>query len=374
MSQHATPTATAAATADWSIDLHDVTKVYKRKVRALDQIEMQVGRGEIFGLLGPNGAGKSTLVKIMLTIVRPTHAQGNVLGHRLGHRRTLTRVGYLPEDHRFPPHLTGRQVLTYYGALGGVSTRRERRKRADRLLGLVAMERWADRPVREYSKGMLQRVGLAQALMNDPDLVILDEPTDGVDPVGRREIREVLRQIRDEGRTIFLNSHLLSEVEMLCSRVAILVQGTVRTIGSIDDLTRDSQRFEVEIVASRMPEWVAREFPAVSLLRASDTPPVARPSGDAPPPGEAHATVDANATTAGTLTLSWPSATVEGVQPLIDRLRQSGVAIRRVQPRADTLEDLFIRLVADDQPGAADHRRGNGSAKATPVAAAPPTS
>lgn len=381
-----TPT---TSTGDWCIDLHDVSKVYKGKVRALNGIAMQVGRGEIFGLLGPNGAGKSTLVKIIMTIVNPSQAKGTVLGHRLGHRSTLARVGYLPEDHRFPAYLTGRQVLHYYGALAGVGSVKERRRRSSRLLDLVAMERWADRPVRQYSKGMMQRIGLAQALMNDPDLVLLDEPTDGVDPVGRREIREMLRQIRDEGRTIFLNSHLLSEVEMLCSRVAILVQGTVRTIGSIHDLTRDSRRIEIEISAKQAPAWLAGEFPQVTLRTiAGAAPPVTVSAGGhgspATPPipttrapaadsvaGE-HRAATADGPTG--LVLVWTGATTTEVQPLIDRLRGSGIEIRRVQPLADTLEDLFVSMVQNDDPGAgagpSRRRRSGGAGKVEPVRAA----
>ncbi|MBT8484794.1 MAG: ABC transporter ATP-binding protein, partial [Phycisphaerae bacterium] len=210
----------------YAIDLHRVEKTYRGKVRALRGIEMQVHRGEIFGLLGPNGAGKSTLVKIMMTVVRANRATGTILGRPIGHKPTLGRVGYLPEHHRMPPYLTGHQVLDFYAALAGVP-RSERRPRARRLLGLVGMEEWADKKLGSYSKGMLQRLGLAQTLMNDPDLVVLDEPTDGVDPVGRRDIRDVLLELRGEGKTVFLNSHLLSELEMVCDRVAILVQGAV---------------------------------------------------------------------------------------------------------------------------------------------------
>src|SRR5690606_5507474 len=150
-------------------------------------IQMQVYPGEVFGLLGPNGAGKSTLVKIMMTVVRPTHVTGTMLGHSIGHKPTLARVGYLPEHHRMPQYLTGRQVLDFYGALAQVD-RRTRRSREAELLATVGMSDWDDKRISSYSAGMLQRVGLAQALINDPELVVLDEPTDGVGPVGRREI------------------------------------------------------------------------------------------------------------------------------------------------------------------------------------------
>src|SRR5690348_1644152 len=170
---------------------------------------MKVNRGEIFGLLGPNGAGKSTLVKIMTTIVRPTHAEGTILGNPIGHKPTLEKVGYLPENHRFPRYLTGRQTMEFFGALAKVD-RPAARKRADELLATVGMRDWADKKISTYSKGMMQRIGIGQALMSNPDLVVLDEPTDGVDPVGRRDIRDVLSNLRQQGKTVFVNSHLLS--------------------------------------------------------------------------------------------------------------------------------------------------------------------
>src|SRR5271155_3782830 len=178
-----------------AIDLSHVTKIYRRRVHALQDISLSVNRGEVFGLLGPNGAGKSTLIKIMMTVVRPTNAEGTILGHDVGHKPTLARVGYLPEHHRFPRYLTGRQTLEFFAALSGVD-RPTRKRRSAELVEAVGMTAWADRKVADYSKGMMQRIGLAQALVNDPDLVLLDEPTDGVDPVGRRDIRDVLTRMR----------------------------------------------------------------------------------------------------------------------------------------------------------------------------------
>src|SRR2546423_2889085 len=162
----------------FAIDLTHVEKIYRGRVQALRGIEMTVRRGEIFGLLGPNGAGKSTLVKIMMTVVKPTRAQGTLLGQRVGHKATLARVGYLPENHRFPRYLTGRQTLHFFAALSKVD-RATRKRRAGELLETVGMAADADRKISTYSKGMMQRIGLAQSLVNDPDLVVLDEPTDG---------------------------------------------------------------------------------------------------------------------------------------------------------------------------------------------------
>ena len=307
---------------EYAIDLHHVEKVYKGKVHALRGIEMRVHRGEIFGLLGPNGAGKTTLVKIMMTVVRPTKARGTVLGQRIGHKPTLARVGYLPEHHRFPSYLTGRQVLEFYAALAKVD-RKTRKKRASSLLDLVGMKEWADKKIGSYSKGMMQRVGLAQALMNDPDLIVLDEPTDGVDPVGRREIRDVLLQLKEQKKTIFLNSHLLSELEMVCDRVAILVQGNVATQGTIEDLTAESQRYEIVIEGSA-PQWTG-EFDDLRSESRSD----------------------------GQTLLVRRGSDPTQIQAIIDRLRNDGRTILSIKPVRESLEDLFMRAVTDPRTGKA---------------------
>ncbi len=316
----------------FAIDLHHVEKIYKGKVHALRGIEMRVHHGEIFGLLGPNGAGKTTLVKIMMTVVRPTKARGTVLGRPIGHKPTLARVGYLPEHHRFPQYLTGRQVLEFYAALAKVD-RKTRRKRSLSLLDLVGMKEWGNKKIATYSKGMMQRVGLAQALMNDPDLIVLDEPTDGVDPVGRRDIRDVLVKLKAKGKTVFLNSHLLSELEMVCDRVAILVQGNVATQGTIEDLTAESQRYEIEIDGGT-PTWL-NEF---ADLRAE--------SGSS-----------------GRTVLILRGSDPSKVQPIIDRLRSTNQTIHSIKPVRESLEDLFMRAVTNPEtgeifaPGAASSRK-----------------
>ena len=316
---------------EFAIDLHHVEKIYRGKVHALRGIAMQVHKGEIFGLLGPNGAGKSTLVKIMMTVVRPTRATGSILGKPVGHKPTLARVGYLPEHHRFPRYLTGTQVMTHYGALAGVD-RATCKRRADELLDMVGMSAWRDKKISTYSKGMMQRVGLAQALVNDPDLIVLDEPTDGVDPVGRREIRECLVALRDRGKTIMLNSHLLSEVETVCDRVSILVQGNVAMQGTLEELTKDSRRYEI-VISGPPPEWVA-----------------------------ANAELNAKPTNNGQTTIVLRSAEPVDAQPVIDRLRHDQRVICAVRPIRENLEDLFMRAVTDPATGAARK----------PGAAAPP--
>jgi ABC-2 type transport system ATP-binding protein len=312
-----------------------VAKVYKGRIHALRGIDMKVNRGEIFGLLGPNGAGKSTLVKIMTTIVRPTHAEGTILDNPIGHKPTLGRVGYLPENHRFPRYLTGRQTIEFFAALSNVD-RPTRKKRADELLDLVGMRESADRDLSTYSKGMAQRIGLAQAMANDPDLIILDEPTDGVDPVGRRDIRNVLLRLRDQGKTIFINSHLLSELEMISDRVAILVQGQVARHGTINELTITDQRYEIEVAshddAAQLRQRIIQSLPAIF-----------------PAP---HSTMDLVGTLAAghKITLRTPVLSISTTDPahiqeLLDSLRRGGLVIRRIQQLRPSLEELFIGTV-----------------------------
>ena len=317
------------------IDLQGVEKRYGRKVHALKGVDLRVHGGEVFGLLGPNGAGKSTLVKCMLTVVRPTAASGTLLGSPIGHKPTLSRVGYLPEHARFPRHLTGRQVVSFYGAMAKMPSA-ERKKRTDELIDLVGATDYADRKVGGYSKGMQQRIGLAQAMVNDPDLVVLDEPTDGVDPVGRRDIREVLGQIRERGKTVFVNSHLLSELEVICDRVAILVKGKVAQQGRIDDLTLDQRYYQVTFDWTRenaKPEAVGQ---ALGLQMKVKDPGAKTP------------------VLRGTKDKVWfelfgPKLSI-GVErpadawPIIDKLRGAGLVIRGVQPMRPSLEDLFMQV------------------------------
>jgi ABC-2 type transport system ATP-binding protein len=334
-----------------AVDLHNVAKTYKRKVHALRGIEMQVHPGEIFGLLGPNGAGKSTLVKVMMTVVRPTHAGGTILGKPIGHKPTLSEIGYLPENHRFPPYLTGRQALEYYAALSGVR-RQARKARAREMLAMVDLSDWANAKVRTYSKGMQQRLGLAQAFMNDPTLVVLDEPTDGLDPVGRRKILEVLMTFRDSGKTIFLNSHLLGEVERVCDRLAILVQGEVVRQGTVDDLTSKGQRYEIRVHDEGRTD-LTQAIRAAVRCELNQTPP--EPGGGGPPP----LPVQTGALPTGhrvelegnLLRIATDDAV--DVQPVIDALRGQKLVIHSVNPVRKSLEDFFIETVSDSTPGAA---------------------
>lgn len=347
----------ASPSSDWAIDLTHVSKVYsagfrKQGVHALRGIDMRVRRGEVFGLLGPNGAGKSTLVKILMTVIRPTRADGTLLGRPVGHKATLAKVGYLPEHHRFPEYLTGEQVVDFYAAMCGMN-RQERRKRTPALLELVGMKDWAKTRVRGYSKGMRQRVGIAQALAADPDLVVLDEPTDGVDPVGRRDIREVLTRIKDEGRTVFLNSHLLSELEMLCDRVAILVQGTVASQGTIDELTVDQRRYEVEIdpAGESVEPLLRRVLPELASATPLNVEAGAVKAVQHVAWMGQLATGQKYAITPLGITIGTQDAAF--VQPMIDRLRAAGVTIKALRPIRPSLEDLFMQAVTDPTTGKA---------------------
>ncbi len=222
------------STADSVIDVVDLRKRYGR-VHALSGLTMTVRRGEIFGFLGPNGAGKTTTVKLLLGLARPSSGGGSLLGRPLGDREARRRVGYLPELFRFQPWLSAREVLALHADLVGLPSA-GRRAAFDGLLELVGLTERADASVGGFSKGMQQRLGIGVALVGDPELVILDEPTSALDPIGRIDVRGILRTARDRGAAVFLNSHLLSEVEQVCDRVAIVDRGVVVAEGTLADV------------------------------------------------------------------------------------------------------------------------------------------
>lgn len=299
--------------------------MYGGNTHALREVSLKVGAGEIFGLLGPNGAGKSTLVKVLLTVVKPSVARGEMLGQPIGDKKTLARVGYLPEQHRLAPYLTARQAVEFVAALSGVD-RATRKKRAAELLDRVGLSKWMDRRVNVFSKGMRQRAGLAAALVNDPQIIFLDEPTDGVDPVGRVEIRDLLIQMRREGRTVFLNSHLLGEAEQVCDRVAILVQGRVVKQGSMADLQKEGSRQELTV---RWGAASARPLP----FRGMNIAPTVNADGS-------HQYVFSDLETAA-------------AQPALDAARAVGGEIISLIPMRQRLEELFMKIVVDPTTGKA---------------------
>jgi ABC-2 type transport system ATP-binding protein len=236
-----------------AIETFELKKVYLRgfwmnqKVETLKNCSLTVYEGETFGLLGPNGAGKTTLLKILLGILRPSRGRGMVLGHPLGDRAVRERLGYLPENPYFYDYLTGWEFLQFTASLFQIGGR-EQRHRISELLDLVGIAKSAARnkPLKQYSKGMLQRIGMAQALINDPDLVFLDEPMSGLDPLGRYQMREIILSLQDQGKTIFFNSHILADVEKICDRVAILARGELICMGALPELLGTSDVYYVE--------------------------------------------------------------------------------------------------------------------------------
>ncbi len=293
------------------------TGLIRRKgFKALDGIDLEVGRGQIFGLLGPNGAGKTTMVKILLDLVRNFDGHAEVFGKPPSDPTTRRRIGYLPEAHRMPEYLTGWQVMLLFGMLAG-HPKREVEKRAAPILERVGMLKDCRRKVREYSKGMQQRLGLAQAMIHDPDLIFLDEPTDGVDPIGRAKIREMVVELRERGSTIFINSHLLNEVEMICDQVVIIHQGRILREGTIDELTPRTgiTHFEIRQTPEDLPELL---------------------SGLGSDLHQAGHRFE--------LSVSDPE-----LDETIDRLRRANYTITSISQRRLSLEESFIDLVKEDR-------------------------
>ncbi len=301
------------------IEVRSLVKHY-RNVHALQGVSITVNQGEIYGLLGQNGAGKTTLVKILLSIVKKTDGEALLLGESVGSVRARARVGYLPEDHRFPEYHTGVSALDLYASLSGVPSS-QRRTRIPEMLKLVGLEEAGKRKIRTFSKGMKQRLGLAQAMIHDPDVLFLDEPTDGVDPVGRKEIREVLMSLKARGKTIFLNSHLLSEVELISDRVGILELGKLRREDTVANMTVQKDIYELKLDGP---------FDALIADIGKRTSGVRRIGGGIEVDVESRAKLDA----------------------LIDFLRANQISIGGLLQKKQSLEDVFIQTVRDVKAGA----------------------
>lgn len=297
---------------DYAIQTHDLVKVFRtrwarREVRAVDGISFSVERGTTFGLLGPNGAGKTTCVKMMLASVYPTSGHATVFGLDSRELKARVPIGYLPENHRFPTYFTGAGMLDLYGSLSGMDDAR-RKRRIPALLELVGLDKWGDVRLGKYSKGMLQRVGLAQALLHEPKLLILDEPTDGVDPVGRIHIRQILQALEATGTTVFINSHQLAEVETFCRDVAILHQGRVALSGRVKDLTATKG---FRIVARGVPEALQTELAGTRE-------------------GES-------------VTIRVPA--LEDANAAVDKLRAAQCLVESLVQTSSTLEEVFVRTI-----------------------------
>jgi ABC-2 type transport system ATP-binding protein len=287
-----------------------------RPHRGLDGLTFEIPMGGVFGLLGPNGAGKSTTLKLLLNLLRPTAGTATVLGKPPGDVSAHRRLGFLPEHPTFYDHLTGAELVSYFAGLFGYSAA-DCRTRAGQVLdrvGLGTADR--QRPLRQYSKGMVQRVGIAQALVNDPELVIFDEPMSGLDPVGRRDVRELILQLRDEGRTVLFSSHILADAELLCSRVGILAKGRLVASGTLTELTASAGR-GWEVVAAGVSDAL------VNRLRGQ----VAKVT----PIGDGRYTFDLA-----------PAAAPE---PLIAELAAAGASLVSAAAIRTTLEDVFMERV-----------------------------
>jgi len=293
-----------------------------RPYLALDGLTMQVGLGEVFGFLGPNGAGKTTTLKLLMQLIYPTSGLAEILGKPVGDVGVKRRIGYLPEQPYFYDYLTAEELLHYFAAIFGYAPA-ERRTRAAALLDEVGIGAERRLPLRKFSKGMLQRVGIAQALINEPEVVFLDEPMSGLDPLGRREIRQLILRLRDRGCTVFFSSHVLADAETLCSRVAILAKGRLVAAGRLSEMLA----FEVrgwELVVSGLKDEV--------LTRAQQRHQVTR------------ATRLADGRYALELPLTPPP------ERTLAELVGQGAALVSLTPMRDTLEDFFVRQVSGAQP------------------------
>jgi ABC-2 type transport system ATP-binding protein len=227
-----------------------------RTKRVLHGVSFGVGRGEIFGFVGPNGAGKTTTLKVLMGLIRPSSGRASILGHDVSESAFREHIGFLPENPYFYSFLSAREILDFYARLCGL-TGQARAERIRMLLAWVGLEHAADSRLKTYSKGMLQRVGIAQALVHDPSVVFLDEPMSGLDPIGRKEIRDIILRLRGEGKTVFMNTHILSDVEMLCDRVAIIVQGRIEYLGRIEDFLAADEMMSDVLLSGLSPDAAA---------------------------------------------------------------------------------------------------------------------
>jgi ABC-2 type transport system ATP-binding protein len=306
----------------FALATHELTKDYaigfwrKRSHRALDRLTLEVARGEVFGFLGPNGAGKTTTLKLLMQLVFPTSGHAEILGRPIGDLSVKRRLGYLPESPYFYDYLSAEELLAYFAALFGYS-RADSRDRASQLLdeiGIAGERRW---PLRKFSKGMLQRVGIAQALINDPELIILDEPMSGLDPLGRRDVRALILRLRDQGRTVFFSSHVLGDAEALCSSVAILAHGRLVAAGSVTELTAQHQRGWELVMSGLAPATIERLGSHVRRATSLGS---------------------------GRFTLELPLAPPP--QQTISELTAAGGVLVSLNPIGETLEDVFVERVA----------------------------
>jgi ABC-2 type transport system ATP-binding protein len=311
-----------------AIRIEELTKDYaigfwrRHTYRALDRLTLEIERGEVFGFLGPNGAGKTTTLKLLMQLIYPTSGRAEILGRPVGDIEVRRRIGYLPENPSFYDYLTAEELLGYFGDLFGYSAS-ARRKRVSDLLDRVGIGAERRLQLRKFSKGMIQRVGIAQALLNDPEVVFLDEPMSGLDPLGRRDVRSLILELRDQGRTVFFSSHILADAEALCRRVAVVAGGRLAASGTLSDILAFQVRGWELVISGLSAEVLARVTPRVR--RATEISP-------------------------GRYSLELPLD--ESADRMLAELTATGAALVSLNPIRDTLEDFFMKRVAEMGAGA----------------------
>src|SRR3954463_8443136 len=311
-----------------AIRIENLSKEYpvgfwrRRTYRALDRLTLEIDSGEVFGFLGPNGAGKTTTLKLLMQLIFPSAGHAEILGRPVGDISTRRRIGYLPENPSFYDYLTAEELLGYFGELFGYRGA-DRRKRVSALLDRVGIGAERRLQLRKFSKGMIQRVGIAQALLNDPEVIFLDEPMSGLDPLGRRDVRQLIIDLRDQGRTVFFSSHILADAEALCRRVAVVAGGRLAASGTLADILAFQVHGWELVMAGLSSDLVSRVKPAVR-----------RVTGISPGP------------------YSPEPSRYQLPDRILAELTASGAALVSLNPMRDTLEDFFMKRVAEMGTGA----------------------
>jgi ABC-2 type transport system ATP-binding protein len=305
------------------VSVQNLSKIYKNgflrrtSLKVLKNVSLSVQKGEIYGLLGPNGAGKTTLVKILLGIVNATEGNAYIYDKTVRKPSSREKIGFLPENHRYPLFLTANDILLLSGRMKEYPERAAQEK-AKHLLNMVGLNNWGKTKLKKFSKGMAQRLGLAEALMGDPELLFLDEPTDGVDPIGRKEIRDILKILKQEGKTIFINSHILAEVELICDRVGILHKGELIKTGRLEDITSRGSEYEIKTIEP-ISASILNEIAKLTINLSRD----------------------------GNL-LIVTLASRDSVNSIVQLITNSGCSLESIHPRKMTLEESFISLIQSE--------------------------
>lgn len=304
----------------YAIESSGLTKIYNgkrrtQKITALNSLDLQIDNGIIYGLLGPNGAGKTTFVKIILGIVNPTSGSAKLLGKNITEHEVRNKIGFLPENHKFPHYLSAEEVLKYFAKLRRFDSKNINSE-IEKVLDKVKLSKWKKTRIKKFSKGMLQRLGLANAIITNPEILFLDEPTDGVDPIGRKEIKDLLLELKQNGKTVFINSHLLSEVESISDRVAILNKGNLIREGKVDDLITSKKNYIISC-----SEFIEDN---IEILRANF-----------------QFTVNEN------FQINLKVDSTAELNSFMDKLRQHQIIINSINQQKSSLEDYFIKAIGD---------------------------